>query len=809
MVPVGMLLVALATPQTAVAEAFPAKPQTTPVALQQKEPAAPAPEAIPVPEIVTQAEEVTKLLQDLDALGKPGPDIEAIRARLPKLKIQLSQELDSTAEALRHEPARTIADRMTQSWRAHHLELTGDVDVLTKRAIQIENALGQLESLRASWTQTRAEVKASHAPEAVLLRVDAVMADIRAMRAVLDAQRSATLVLQDQVAQEVARCEDALARIDRFQQAGLMQTFKRDSLPIWSPELRGRHFEELPASISDAASTSIAVFQRYAGDNPARLFFHGFLFIGLILMARAARQWARSPAAGEEELPDSPLFDRPYSSAIVVSLVAIVWVYPERPRLIGDVAVIVGMLPLLRIVRPLVGPTAIPALYGLSALIVVDRFRAELAMVPLADQAILILEMLAAVVGLALLLGSRRLHRARPGEWIAAKGMISRRATAIFALLFCAASLVAAAYGAMRLARMLGSGFLVSAFAALVLYATVQVMDGLLAFALRVWPLRDLGMVAKHRDLLARRARQLLRWIAAVTWLVISLMNVGLLDPAVNLGGRMLVAELRRGTIGISLGDVLAFALTVWLAFLASAFIRFVLEEDVYPRLHLARGLSYVISNLLHYIILFLGFLLAMSALGVDLNKVTILAGAFGVGLGFGLQGLVNNFVSGLIVLFERPINVGDAIKMGDVAGKVRRIGIRATTVLTSEGAEVIVPNAHVVAEKVTNWTRPGQQRRMDVRVGVAYGSAPEKVLELLRGVAESHPGVVAKPPPLALFLGFGDSALNFELRAWTNRVDQADEIRSELGIALYAALRGAGMEIPFDQNFHPPSGQT
>ena len=407
-------------------------------------------------------------------------------------------------------------------------------------------------------------------------------------------------------------------------------------------------------------------------------------------------------------------------------------------------------------------------------------------MVPLADQALMLLEMLAAIGGLVWLLGSGRLR-----AWRVAAG---------FALGICTASFAAAAYGTMFLARTLGSGLLVGAFLAVVAYAAVQVTDGLLAFAFQVWPLRRLGMVERHRDLLERRAHRVLCWIMAGLWAYGTLRHVALLEAALALGQAVLAAELRRGAIGISLGDVLAFVLTVWLAFLLSAFIRFVLEEDVYPRLRLARGLPYMLSSLLHYAILFLGFLLAVAALGVDLNKFTVLAGAFGVGLGFGLQGVVNNFVSGLIVLFERPIHVGDAIQMGDLAGEVRRIGIRSTTVRTPEGADVIVPNASLVAEKVTNWTLSDRVRRLDVPVGVAYGSAPEKVLELLRGVAAAHLHVLAEPPPVSLFLGFGDSALNFELRAWTDRFDRWVEIRSELGVAVYAALRDAGMEIPFPQ---------
>jgi small-conductance mechanosensitive channel len=185
-----------------------------------------------------------------------------------------------------------------------------------------------------------------------------------------------------------------------------------------------------------------------------------------------------------------------------------------------------------------------------------------------------------------------------------------------------------------------------------------------------------------------------------------------------------------------------------------------------------------------------------------------VLGGALGIAASASaLQNIVNNFVSGLILLFERPVRVGDAVQIGDVQGEVRRIGIRATTVRAWEGAEVIVPNSQLVAERVTNWTPADYRRRLDMPVNVAYGSAPDKVIQVLTEVAQSHPDVVASPVPVALFLGFGDSALQFQLRAWTGRLDRHLMVRSELGVAVYAALRDAGFSIPFPQQevrIHP-----
>jgi small-conductance mechanosensitive channel len=250
----------------------------------------------------------------------------------------------------------------------------------------------------------------------------------------------------------------------------------------------------------------------------------------------------------------------------------------------------------------------------------------------------------------------------------------------------------------------------------------------------------------------------------------------------------------------MSLGDLLLFTLVAWLSFLVSNGVRFLLEEDVFPRVQLAKGLPLALSRMAQYAILFVGFSMALGVLGLDLTKVTILAGAVGVGVGFGLQTIVNNFISGLILLFERPIRVGDAIQIGEFQGEVRRIGIRASTVRTWEGADVIVPNSHLVSERVANWTFAEPMRRMDIRVGVVYGTDPQRMIDLLLRVAGEHAKVLREPGPMALFLGFGDSALNFELRAWTDWVGEWVLIRSELTVAVNAALVEAGIAIAFPQ---------
>ncbi len=233
---------------------------------------------------------------------------------------------------------------------------------------------------------------------------------------------------------------------------------------------------------------------------------------------------------------------------------------------------------------------------------------------------------------------------------------------------------------------------------------------------------------------------------------------------------------------------------------MVSRFIRFILDEDILPRMPLPRGAPAAAAKMAHYVILLAGFFLAISAAGIDLSRFAILAGALGVGVGFGLQTVVNNFVSGLILLFERPIQLGDRVQVGDLTGAVKHIGIRATIVRTREGSEVIVPNANLVSSEVINWTLSDPRRRVSVPVGVAYGTDPERVIDLLLRAAREDSDILEHPAPTALFLGFGESSLDFSLRAWTAQSHTYEQVRSELALGVNAALVEAGVKIPFPQ---------
>jgi small-conductance mechanosensitive channel len=215
----------------------------------------------------------------------------------------------------------------------------------------------------------------------------------------------------------------------------------------------------------------------------------------------------------------------------------------------------------------------------------------------------------------------------------------------------------------------------------------------------------------------------------------------------------------------------------------------------------LDRALQYAIAQIIGYLILIIGAAIALQNAGIDLSALTIFAGALGVGLGFGLQDIARNFVSGIIILIERPIQIGDRVEVGEVAGQVRQIRARSTTVVTNDNIMIIVPNAKFIEDSITNWSHDDPKVRFRIPVGVAYGSDVEKVRALLIEVAREHPQALADPAPVVFFSGFGESSLDFELGVWSDEMSyRPRRFRSDLNFAIEKKMREAGIEIPFPQ---------
>jgi len=254
------------------------------------------------------------------------------------------------------------------------------------------------------------------------------------------------------------------------------------------------------------------------------------------------------------------------------------------------------------------------------------------------------------------------------------------------------------------------------------------------------------------------------------------------------------------GTRKISIGLILTAGAILYGSFLASWAVQTMLMRGVLTTRELQVGVRISIARLIHYGFVFVGFILVLAALGVGLREITIIAGALGVGIGFGLQGIVNNFVSGLILLFERPVKVGDFIQLGEQWAEIKKIGLRATVVETLDRSEIVVPNSDLVSNQVVNWTLSNRMLRIVVPVGVEYGSDVPLVMETLKEAAMASSKVMRLPEPQVLFVNFGESSLDFQLRVWISNIDDRFSVKSQLHQEVDRRFREAGIVIAFPQ---------
>ena len=232
-----------------------------------------------------------------------------------------------------------------------------------------------------------------------------------------------------------------------------------------------------------------------------------------------------------------------------------------------------------------------------------------------------------------------------------------------------------------------------------------------------------------------------------------------------------------------------------------NAVTRRFLVQRLLTRTKLDPGLQFAIARIFGYAFVTLGFYVALVVNGVDLSSLAVVAGALGVGIGFGLQNIVNNIVSGLIILAERPVSLGDRIEVAGVAGQVSKITLRSTIVVTNDNISVIVPNSELIMHPVTNWSHGDPKVQLRVPVGVAYGTDVEKLRRVLLEVAAENPKVLSNPEPIVYFESFGDSSLNFELGVWTQELAHRPRLfRSDINFAIERKLRENDIEIPFPQ---------
>ncbi len=708
---------------------------------------------------------------------------------MDSLEQETSIQLESRRSTGRLETRRGQWNRIGSGW-------DGTRSRLDALASDLQIGLDTVAAVRERWQTTRDSTNAVELPEALNDRIAQMLSQVDSTESLLRRELNTILTLEDRVTRLQGRSSQVLKEIDTALGAARIRLIARDSRPLWALLVERPADTPLFEQGKSLFSELWEGAQAALSEDVDPLIWHVVLTLAFLVWFTYESFRSRAWSQDDEGLKVARLvLRRPVSAVIVLSVLLLRVTYPAAPVQFINLLTLVVVVPLFWMLPPLVPRTMRPALYAFGGVFLFAIF-VEL-LEPYSVWWRLALLVGNTMGGLTLVLALRASPKLidQPSAWRRAFRRLGYGIGVVLTL-----AVPANVFGFTALSHVLVRGTYLAIYYILLVLAATLILEATWVAFLRT-PLALKSNAVKHNvRLLQRRGTKALRLGAAVVWVGMLLQVFGVYVPVTTWLVESLGHVWSFGEISLSLGGILAFVVTLWAAVLLSRFIRFLLEEDVMARVELPRGVPRAVTILVHYVLLTVAFLLAVSAAGLDLAKLTILAGAFGLAIGFGMQNIINNFVSGLILLFERPIQIGDTVEVGTLLGTVRRIGIRSSTIRTYAGSEVIVPNANLISAEVVNWTLSDPRRRVSVKVGTAYGTDPERVLAILTEVAAAHPKVSSDPKPWPLFLGFGDSSLDFEVRFWVEQFDDGMQVGSDVTVAVNTALAEAGIEIPFPQ---------
>jgi len=683
-------------------------------------------------------------------------------------------------------------------WSDHLNQLELWKNRINEKLKQIESNLFDLKVLNEQWKISIANAKERGVPSTVLTSVNELLSQSKNLTKQLSAKRTKLLDRQNKITELRVTVDKTISYLDDTKNEFKSDYLRIDAYPIWRIADTSGRMTYINKLISDSYKINSSQLNDFYRSNRQALIAHLFLFliiwIGfyyLFLESKKVIADENFPEMGRTEY----VLSMHFLSSLIITLFISIWVYPTIPFILFNFIQLLYLIIGLFFLTKYIDKKLKIVLFGLLILFFLNEIQVFLFGKSLIARLLLLVEN-AITAWLLYIIVSPKYFFAN---------LLKSRGWDIFLKLiplffiFIALSFLGNIFGYVNLSLLLNKTVVYALLNLNLLLLVIIVLQKSFSILFRTKIFRKSNIIRENLDYIETKFYQTIRVIGVLLWIRSVLNTLGIYDDLYDWFSEAAKTSWQIGNSTIAVGGILNFIIVIVVTSLLVRFLKTLLKEELYPRITLPRGVPGAISMMVGYIIVAYGFFIALGAAGVDLGQFGLVAGALGVGIGFGLQGIVANFIAGIVLAFERPIQVGDTIQIGTMMGEVTQIGVRACTIRAYDGSEVIVPNSTLITNDVTNWTLSNRKRRWDINVGVAYGTDPNKVLAIISNVANEHPEVQKIPAPWALFDGFGDSSLNFRIRIWTS-VDNAMTTKSEVTVRIYEALQKEGIEIPFPQ---------
>ena len=753
---------------------------------------------LPMASITTNAEQTEKINNEAkiklnispEELLKVDSILNVFNEKLISSQEHVSEEFLNTSNAI-------VLDEFGSDLKQTDEKVSDYISIIQSRIHKLEIENKRLTNLKTIWDVTLKSDRISELSDAIISKLKGVIQDLDSTNIKIQKALNYLVELELKFNDLNQGFDNLLNLVSEARDTVSKNFLIPDSAPLWNIYFDRKDTVDIQTKLRTLISERKSVLSEYYQNYKSNIFLGLLiLFIIQILFFAIRYQILKEQILDQKQLKNTffRILKTPFFPALLIGLYIFYLSLPQSPIILDKLLYLFALIPFIFILMQVVLDINRFLVFILFLILFFTNVSIILFDIEILSRSLMLIINVSALIWILIVM---KMHiMALDNHPFLRGGIKFLVRVSLVVLVLC---LIGNVIGYYTLTSILLSGILSTAFLGITLYFINLLINGVFVAILNTSWGQHYRIIKVYRNNIIVKIQRFLIFILTILFLAGALNGFFILDDVTGWIKGFLNTLYHIGDFTFTLGDIILFIFILLMTSWISKFILFILKEQVFFKSKKQRDLSASISSLVKFAILTIGFIIAAIASGFPLDRITLLISAFGVGIGFGLQNIFNNLVSGIILVFERPLQVGDIIEVGQLLGEVKTIGIRASTIRTFDGAEVIVPNGNLISNDLINWTLSDSQRRLTIKVGVEYGTDPNKVIKILKDVAKRNKDLLKKPEPYVLFREFGDSALGFELRCYTESENWL-LVHSDLHVEVNNSLAKAGITIPFPQ---------
>ena len=757
------------------------------------------PVAIQVTDVIKNIEKSNIKLDKIEFNLNNISNIKEVDSLLPDYISFIKRQKKQTQSYIKGSPNRQKIKFLINKWENYYLHFKNWEKTINKFEDDNVIFIKESSSMEQTWNLTYKNAVKERIPTEVINNIKKVWFRIKKVQKTIFRQKNKLLSLESKVNNQKTDVNNIINELVVLKNSEVYNVLYLRHQPLWKTSSYSDNRVGIEKDLVDTIPKKLSGIFSLIINSENSIYLYLIVVISIVLLFRFLIKTYQNHQFNEQDKDlqqaKDVILNHSLSSILFLSLFFAYFFFKATPIFLIQSILLFILIVSVPLVQPYIFKRFKKVIYAIILLFIFDIIKSYAWFSPIQYRFYLIFEALFLMVMLLIFTYPyRKIRKIKTGNF----GLLLIKVIPVLYFLSIV-SIVSNLLGYTNLAEMAIRISVHSSIITVIFYGYLMIAGGIIIGLIHNHFSKRVSFDPIHKFKIEKKALITIRVIVIIYWIFFFLKMIDLWVPLTNYLTIKFSTPLNIGTVSFTIGSILLFILILTISFLISSFISFVLDGDTLKSLKLPKGIPSAISLVIRYFIIAFGFVLALSSLGIDLSKFNLMAGALGLGIGFGLQTVISNFVSGLILIFERPILPGDTVEVNNLLGTVKRIGVRSSTISTFDGAEVVVPNNNLISDDLINWTLSDNIKRVEILIGTTYGSDPNEILNILSEIATDNKDVLKDPPPQVLFSDFGDSSLNFQLRFWVN-YEIGLQVKSDVSIAVYNKFKELGIEIPFPQ---------